>query len=353
MSKEKKSILGKEIFAAGVWNEDNYTVSDLHAMARAYNETKDQYKPFFKLGHNADQSLLEEDGLPSAGWVDNLRVEDDKLVCDIIDIPDVIYKLIHEGAYRYVSSEIYWGVSINGAYYERMLTGVALLGADMPAVMGLNDFANLYKLDARHVRTYTIQNNMEAKMPEAIETPAIETPAIETPVIETLIDADATVIETVEVEAIVDANQEMAAMIKDLQDKNTKLEADLVAAHGEAVTYKIKAEESEVDKFLSDIDIAPAAKEYARALVGPEKKEYSLGKETLNKKELLEKIVKIYSIGTVNLDENSVSVVNSDDEQEIEKIRLYAKENGIRFADAYKIIAVDTPVVSPDQNEEE
>ena len=163
-----QSIKAVDIFSVGKWNGTTITEKDLDDIVDAFESTKEHAKPMLKLGHNDDQKMLADDGLPAAGWIENLRIEGDKLVCDFIDLPEKVYKLIVDGSYRYVSSEIFWNIEINGKEYRRMLSGCALLGTEMPAVMGLNDFANLYKLDARFIRTYTLKkegNNIEANCP--------------------------------------------------------------------------------------------------------------------------------------------------------------------------------------------
>jgi len=115
------SINGVEVFASGKWNGDHYTNEDLDEMVKAFNDTGHKIKPFLKLGHNDEQKLLATDGLPSAGWVSNLRRIGDKLVADFVDIPKKIFELISNKAFRKVSSEIFMssihsGSSLTGSY---------------------------------------------------------------------------------------------------------------------------------------------------------------------------------------------------------------------------------------------
>lgn len=321
---EKKSIIGKEIFAVGKWNGDQYTKEDLEEMVRAFSETANIYRPYIKLGHNEGQEMLQADGLPAAGWIENLRIMGNKLVCDFVDLPEKIYKLIVENAYRYVSSEILWNIDILGKKYDKMLSGCALLGTEMPAVMGLNEFANLYKLDAKFIKKYTIEKMGDNFMPEINET-----------VIETNEKAN---------EELVAAKASLAKMQEEnaaLVAKNKEAEDKLTAISADAVKFKMDAEKAELETFLTAEKIAPGAREYVRELLGTEKKEYSIKEKTYSKKELLKEILRVYSEGSVNLVENSQAGNKASIDEEnvrIDEIKKYASEKKISFADAYREI---------------
>jgi hypothetical protein len=113
-------------------------------MVSAFNQLSEHVRPPLKLGHTDEQKLLQKDGLPAAGWVGRLYRQGARLLADFVDLPEKIYELIKLKAYRNVSSEIYWDVSIGEKKFKRMLSGVALLGADTPAVMNLSDILALY-----------------------------------------------------------------------------------------------------------------------------------------------------------------------------------------------------------------
>lgn len=126
-----------EIFSAGTWNGDKYTVTDLDDMVANFAKLKDTVKPPVKLGHNEKQPLA--DGQMALGWVENLKRIGDKLVATLSQVPDVLYKAIKAGRYKRVSSEIMWNYKHAGETFKKVLSGVALLGADIPAVGNLAD----------------------------------------------------------------------------------------------------------------------------------------------------------------------------------------------------------------------
>lgn len=142
---ELKSLNGVEIFATGKWNGDNYTQSDLQDMVDSFIPLKGTLQPYVKLGHNEKQPLLAKDGLPAAGWIENIYIQGNKLMADIKDMPKTIYELVKNKAYKRISSEIYWNLKDqSGQVYKRALKAIALLGGDTPAVGSLADVQALY-----------------------------------------------------------------------------------------------------------------------------------------------------------------------------------------------------------------
>lgn len=122
-------IRGVEIFRSGKWNGDSYSNADLDEMVAAFPRVG--FDPPVKLGH--DKTV----GGRAFGWVRNLRRIGDKLVADLHDVPAEVFRVIKQRGLDTVSSEIFWNFKRGGALYRRVLKGVALLGAEIPAVAGL------------------------------------------------------------------------------------------------------------------------------------------------------------------------------------------------------------------------
>lgn len=100
--------------------------------------------PIVVLGHDEGQEMLAKEGLPCAGIVGNLKKIGSKLRADFADVPKKIADLINLGAYRFISSEIYKNLFVNGEYIGPVLRRVALLGADVPKIKGLDDILARY-----------------------------------------------------------------------------------------------------------------------------------------------------------------------------------------------------------------
>jgi regulator of replication initiation timing len=133
-----------EIFKAGIWNGHSFSEKDIDDIVKSFNDIGSEIKPYIKLGHDDKQKLLQKDGYPSAGWIVSLRKNGGKLLASFRGIPEKIYKLIKKKAYGRFSAEIYHNLTIGNKKYPYVLKAVSLLGADTPAVEGLDDFIDLY-----------------------------------------------------------------------------------------------------------------------------------------------------------------------------------------------------------------
>lgn len=123
-----------EVFASGKWHGDEYTEKDLVDIVTNFNELKDSVKPFLKLGHQGKEEQ------PALGWVDSMRVQGNKIIASVRDIPQIVFEAITKKLYNRVSSEIYWNYKAHtGKTYNYVLKAVALLGASVPEVKTLND----------------------------------------------------------------------------------------------------------------------------------------------------------------------------------------------------------------------
>lgn len=155
-----------EVFSVGKWNGMEFTKEDLQLMSVAFDKLKENHKVPLKFGHNDDQPFT--DGQPSLGWVNELSVEGDKLVANMDSIPDVVFNAIQNKLYRHVSIELDFGVEHKGDYYPFVLSGVALLGADIPAVNNIGDLtkymARKLKSSKRAAFTAINQPNKESVM---------------------------------------------------------------------------------------------------------------------------------------------------------------------------------------------
>ena len=129
-------IEGVEIFAVGTWNEMKFTAEDLGDIAgnTAALMASSNHRVPLKLGHDIEQPLLGEEGELALGWVENLRVVGDKLVADFAGVPGVVMEVI--------GAELLRTVSVEMKHLEEfgwVLTAVALLGAELPAVKSIDD----------------------------------------------------------------------------------------------------------------------------------------------------------------------------------------------------------------------
>lgn len=137
----KHEVKEAEIFAVGKWNGFNFTVKDLEGIASAFNKLSEFHKVPLKLGHNKKQPIT--DGQPSLGWVDGVWVSGKKLMAHFVDVPKILIEAMDKRLYRTVSIELDRDVSFKGMKFNNVLSAVALLGADIPAVGNLADLKTL------------------------------------------------------------------------------------------------------------------------------------------------------------------------------------------------------------------
>lgn len=138
---QKKHTFDAEVFATGTWKGDDYTIADLDDMVKNFALLGDSVKPPVKLGHNRGKRNTKNtsDGQPAMGWVSALRRNGNKLIATLTEVPDLVYRAVRGNLYKRVSSEIYWNLKKGGRTFTKVLSGVALLGADIPAVDVLED----------------------------------------------------------------------------------------------------------------------------------------------------------------------------------------------------------------------
>lgn len=331
------SVKSVEIFSAGTWNGDSYTIEDLDQMVKAFEENKDHVRPFLKLGHAEDQKLLQAEGLPAAGWVEQVYRKGDKLMADFTDIPGKIYELIHRKAYRKVSCEIYMNCQIEDKKYPYFLGAVALLGAETPGVMNLDDILAQYRLMAEASKNlYASQHQADT-----IKTYSFKADEVQP-------------IQEIKTMSKTEREIELEAKLAALEAEKKATDDKLVAAETEAKKFAAEKQETaeklfqvevekSVDNLLGEKLITPAMKPFVTALLGKEKAEFSIAEKTYKKDELVKELLKLFKAkGEVNLEEGShdgrdVSVTASDDlETEVQK---YAEENKVSYSAAYRAVA--------------
>lgn len=361
---ETKSINGVEIFAAGKWNNDPYTVEDLDEMVRAFNETSATVRPYLKLGHDANQKIAQRDGMPAVGWVTNLRRVGEKLVADFKNVPGKVYDLIVGGAYRKVSSEIWWNVSLVGKKYSRALKAVALLGADTPAVQTLNDiisfYASLgevksYEIGDGDVHEHALEINKKQEDNSMDELTKVKDQLAESQ--KNLTEAQKKVTE--QTETIGKITIERDNLVKE----NAALKADKgaleakVAEHA-AAERKVKVE-ADVNKLIEGKKILPAQKDHAVAILTAALEKPSEKKFSLNSKEVTEYDYHLafMSQGSVNVNTEESSEAgerqNADLDSKVKKYIEDQKKAGkeVSYKDALIAVSPKEGTSAPSKGE--
>jgi len=275
-------IKAVEIFEEGTWNGDSYSQDDLDKIVMAFSETKDNLKPYLKLGHNESQKILENDGLPAAGWISNVYREGKKLLADFSNVPKKIYELIKRKAYRRVSSEIFVNIPVGGKEYPYALKAVALLGGDTPAVNSLSDILGLFtapnftkSFDKEAIfRRYDFDNPLLEIKKEEINNMELEKAVAEIEALKAEIVAKEESMKQFELKA-----NETKEFAEKVQSEN-----ELLKKEKRSVAISLK-----VDKFIQDGKITPAQGNILTALLAETDttKKFKIGEKEIDGTESL------------------------------------------------------------------
>jgi hypothetical protein len=178
---EGARVSGASVFQTGIHKGKPYDHRQLDRVVSNFKKFSSGRKPLLRVplvvGHEEDQSYLENSGLPAAGWLTDVR--NVKRVCerckgsgrldgkpcegcagsgtastlkaDFAEIPRQVKRLLDGKSYRTISAEIYpdspEGIPGEGP----MLRRIALLGGEIPAVKSLDDIPTVQEHSERSV----------------------------------------------------------------------------------------------------------------------------------------------------------------------------------------------------------
>ena len=334
-----------EVFAVGTWNNTKITEKDIDDIVNGTNEIIDKVKPFVKLGHDDKQKLLQNSGLPAGGWITRLKRKGQKILVDIADVPQKLYELISKGAYKRISSEILWDYTEPSTKrkYNKVLSAIAFLGADLPAVTNLEDIAALYsdankdaqiilyedEQNKKKVNDKNIKKGSEWIMPNGIKVQELEGKKFVA-----LEDYEAIELEKAEADKMKKDYEEAQAKLKKYEEEQKRL--------------KEEARKKDIEKFVADncsettMHFLPKQKDIVMTLMesfdNENKWEFTEGSNTkeLTQAELFKMFIELQpNMAVDKFKELSSGGDNKNEpETDLDKINKYAEEHKTTFADA-------------------
>jgi len=343
------------IFAAGKWNGDTYTVEDLDEMVRAFNETKQQMKPYLKLGHDDKQGLIQKDGLPAAGWIESLTRQGKFLYAKFSRVPKKIYELIKAAAYRRVSSEIYLGMDVNGRKYGKLLKAVSLLGGDTPAVHELDDIIALYALGGE-VKAYTGDHEAKAyefTLSEKENTMSDELQKQLADALKAKAEMEVQVKELSEKTSAFEALSAENKTLKDSLAEATKKIGDLEIQVGRYADEKKAVEiNAMLDEAVKNKKITPAQKPMLYTLLAnaSTEKKYKLGDAEKTPAEILKAFIDSNSV-EINTDEQTGAGEPQKNDREAlhQKALQYMEKHKVSYREAVVALSPSNPKVEDEE----
>lgn len=319
--------LDVKIFSIGEWNGINFTIEDLNTISNAFTMLADVHKVPLKFGHNDEQPFT--DGQPALGWISKVWVDGDILMAKFIDMPEVVYQAMQKGLYKHVSVELDMGVEHSGKFFTWVLSGVALLGADIPAVNNLDDLTAFMTKDLDHnkrvvfkntakLKTFSIEGDQ--KMPKTVE--ELET----------------------ELAAQTATNKALTTQNATLVTDNAKFSVDNAAMTAEKVAKELSDEKVEMSRKKTEFTDSLETLVKSEAITPAQREKFTADlKDDLSNLDTLN-----YALGTVKMskgnsdmsgDEQGKHKMSDDDADEAEKgmspheiildrTRKYMRKNG-------------------------
>lgn len=215
-----------EVFKAGVYPQGKFTNKEIREIAKNYDPN------FCEAPITIDH---KQEG-PAYGWVNQVKVENDKLMVSFKDIPQEFEKVVNSGQFKKVSVEIYRNLEGKGAY----LKAVSFLGAATPQVKGLEPIKFMESESDTYEFEGVNENNDDA---------------------EQFTEAD--------IEDLKNQVAELEEQVSKYKENNKKLETikslkeKISALTDEVATFKEKAQgKEEIEKELHDIKVAIKKKEF-------------------------------------------------------------------------------------------
>lgn len=339
------TISNLEIFGAGTHNASTgkVTVSeqDLDAMVDAFAafQSTNVVKPHLKLGHEESQKWFgQKQGFPSLGWIDKVWRVGKKLFADISDVPEVLVDMIRQGRYHNVSAEVYMDIEHDGKKFSHVLSAVALLGVEMPAVSDLAGLAAaLFKTEV---------NQFSGKVATALTK---EVHMFTQEQVDSLIAAAVAKV-TGEVEA------KSSAEIADLKLKLDVSDKAKLAASAELDTVRAAAAQAEatalVDGAIKDGKLLPKQRDFALAFLSAKDNKIKFGKDEKSSaamfKDFLEAQGKVLDTTESGSGKNKkVEYSNAADEVDQKAKELVSADTTgkLQYSAAFKKVLSDDPAL--------
>lgn len=256
-----------EIFSIGRWKGSKtveVTSDDLDQMVHSFNSLNSVvqgFRPPLKLGHAEEQKFMDQKGgHPALGWVERIWREGEKILANFVDLPDELIDLVKKRRYNNVSIEMYPEIEYEGNTFRNVLSAVALLGAELPAVKNLKELsASLFDdLNAERL-TFTELDNMATFTQEQHESllAAALAQARATFASE---HKDEVAVKDSAISALKAENEKLTGIVKQANEELAKFQAEVADREIDAV----------IEQAIKDGKALPAQREYfktfARAL---------------------------------------------------------------------------------------
>jgi hypothetical protein len=232
-----------EAFKPGKWNGKTWTLDNIKNWIANFKTLRGVIEPPVKIGHNNKQPLT--DGQPAIGEITDTKLSGKTLMLKLSRVPDIVVQAIKAGRFIKPSIEVARDFDVDGKKFNEVLTGVALLGADLPAVSGLKDLEAFLSLEPEHLDTVALEGteifSMQCGITEADNNNKEN---------QRMADTDTQIVEFKD--KLTAAEKEIDSKdraLKDAEEKIAKFESDREAERLKAETDSINAKVEDIKTF--------------------------------------------------------------------------------------------------------
>ena len=153
------------VFKVGKWNGQEFTSEDVYKIVENYELLKDSFLPSIKEGHEhgilVGLSSPKEDQ-EALGYINSMRTDGEYIFATFEVTPEVYYSKFENKSLRYKSCEIWMEWPKDGEIVGPVMTAVAALGIDPPAVADLGEI-NLLQFSKKEGKREIIAFDFERK----------------------------------------------------------------------------------------------------------------------------------------------------------------------------------------------
>jgi hypothetical protein len=339
---EVKTIPEVEIFEAGTWKGNKYTIKDLDEAVT--NFRNGVLEPYLNIDHNdkLTDAMRRQLNVMSMGFVSNLKRIGKKLLADFKQVPKLIAELIQAGALKKRSVE--WWKSYkhaNGKVLNNVLEAVTFHGANgVPAVNTLADIVKIYKFTHKPAEGEGEKNRIDFENEELrMDEMKIDRAEYDKLKANQRTEADAKM-KAERDEAVKKAEdsdkraEEMKVKLEETEKKVEDIETVNLKAEAEGFVDKIIEAKKELPKF-KDLKV----EQYIALKKAGDEKKLELFKEEM------ESHGKVINLGAVTKDGNTVITEFKDEDGDIkgnpteraeELIQTIMKRDNITWEEAAK-----------------
>lgn len=271
-----------EIFATGVHKGKKVDEAVIDQVIANYKSFGKEIDPPMVLGHDENQKILQNSGMPALGWTTSVSKHtkpngEVTLVASFSDVPDIVKEVIQKKRYKRISAELYADYKGNGVTLRR----VSLLGAEIPEVKTLADVVALDEMSPD-----------DLILTEHVGGTTMADPVVTAPAAKSAAELAA--------EQMAKDNADLKLRVQKLEEDNKALDAAHKATAQELAKKEVESRRSAIGAFCEDLKRAgkvlpkweeQGLRKFMETLEDSKVQKFAEGKEELSPLSFMKKLL--------------------------------------------------------------